>query len=219
MYIIYVYICQRDLYTDKIRLFINISFSKQENCRKVGVAMPEHENRLNPYKNGNMRKKGTTIKQLIELISSNPGIEIKEMAAILGRKTETVRVAYKKLMTNPDSYASRFGFSIEPIKLHLIVKEGIKQARKKRKKIRYIKPRISKAGEKVKKLWRGKANWPAAITAKNKSISTRNLVKLATGHYIYDSKTGLYIGDGCINNSGSPGFPRRINIKTLGNML
>lgn len=138
-------------------------------------------------------KKGETIRQIFGLINQYPGISLGEMVRKIRRNSKTVWAAYKKLIENPAFYAAVFNFPVESIKIHLMVVEYLKEDNERKQgKSKYIKAPEEKSRGRIRKKWRGKGNWPAAIAARKKSVSNRTIVCCCPNAYDYDKDKKLY---------------------------
>lgn len=171
--------------------------------------MPTQKSQKKSQGNDIKCKKGETIRQIFELINQCPGISLSEMFPKIRRNSKTVWAAYKKLIENPAFYATVFNLPVESIKIHLRVVEYLKEDNERKQgksKSKYIKTPKEKSRGRIRKKWRGKGNWPAAITARKKSMSNREIVCCCPNAYIYDKDKKLYKYDDKVGTrtSGTP---------------
>ncbi|OPX90928.1 MAG: hypothetical protein A4E52_00652 [Pelotomaculum sp. PtaB.Bin013] len=156
--------------------------------------MPVQRNSIEASYSGKRRKSGETICYIANSLINNPGLSIKELSEKIGCTVETIRSALRKLTENPKACAAKHGLDENDVLLSLTIRAGIKNAlkeanalEKKTKIIRYKGIKLKR----LKKKWRGKANWPARKVATKKSLSDVELVKACGQHYTY--KNGKYI--------------------------
>lgn len=156
--------------------------------------MTKAENLSQATFSGKRRKVGETIYNVAKLMISNPGMCVKDFSNELNCSKETTRVAINKLIKEPKAWAARLGLSESELILALIIRSGVIDARKKARKakIKIIKDMKSRVLVRGKWKWRGKANWPASIAAKNKSISPVRAALWCGQEYDFQSP-GLYM--------------------------
>ncbi|TYO94530.1 winged helix-turn-helix domain-containing protein [Desulfallas thermosapovorans] len=182
--------------------------------------MPSQKIAQNANKKGKTRKKGEAIKKLAEFIIGDPGISVSQLAGKIGVTASNIRTALKKLKEKPNEYAALLGIDGNSMAEAFAVRDDIIKAQKRSRKNKIKRHRPPKERKSARKLiWRGKANWPASITATKKSLTTSELIKACAQHYTFCPDSRKYEGDHDVLNSGCPGLPKTITLKQTQNVL
>lgn len=123
----------------------------------LSEAMPIHNPTSYPQ---DKRKPGQLANEIIKRIAERPEINLCEIAAELRCSLENIRKVYKQIYENPKLYSRIGGFDFKVLAIALLKRDN-------KPKTRHLK-----------KDWRGRADWPAKIVAKNLGVGGKDKIAI-----------------------------------------